>query len=119
MMTKKQADRLIDSGEAVLFVMAEGDHLLGTVVLYYRGVITITAGIKIACDGIAEWHGLRHTFTEAKERLQRVKMTIKKTEWNEYRVNLLGGSEATASYTDDIEDAVATGFAMAKWRDEK
>jgi hypothetical protein len=32
---------------------------------------------------------------------------------DEYRVNIRGGSEATAYYTDDIQDAVKTGLAMA------
>jgi hypothetical protein len=31
----------------------------------------------------------------------------------EYRINLVGGSEATAYYTSDLEDAVNTARAMA------
>ena len=30
----------------------------------------------------------------------------------EYRVNLIGGTEETAYYTDDRDDAVATGIYM-------
>lgn len=36
---------------------------------------------------------------------------------DEFRVNFVGGLEATAYYTDDIEDALSTGLAMAKHRD--
>lgn len=36
---------------------------------------------------------------------------------DEYRVNFTGGREATAYYTDDIADALATGLAMAKHKD--
>lgn len=32
----------------------------------------------------------------------------------EYRVNFKGGKEATAYYTNDLSDAVGTGFAMVK-----
>ena len=35
----------------------------------------------------------------------------------EYRVNYIGGQEPTAYYTDDLEDALATGLAMANQRD--
>jgi hypothetical protein len=34
----------------------------------------------------------------------------------EYRVNFAGGKEATAYYTDDLDDAVGTGHAMAAHR---
>jgi hypothetical protein len=33
---------------------------------------------------------------------------------NEYKVNFVGGGEATAYYTDDLADALGTGKAMAK-----
>lgn len=36
------------------------------------------------------------------------------SEWGEFRVNFKGGREATAYYTDDLDDAVATGRAMAE-----
>jgi hypothetical protein len=34
----------------------------------------------------------------------------------EFRVNFAHGHESTAYYTTDIEDALATGYAMAKHR---
>ena len=45
-------------------------------------------------------------------------VTIAKKDTGEYRVNLVNGKEATASYSDDIVDSVATGLAMAQWRDK-
>jgi hypothetical protein len=36
---------------------------------------------------------------------------IRKTLWNEFRVNLVRGLEATASYHTDLEDAIGTGRA--------
>jgi hypothetical protein len=38
----------------------------------------------------------------------------------EFRVNLAGGNESTAYYTDDLQDAVETGRMMAnrtEWED--
>lgn len=32
----------------------------------------------------------------------------------EYRVNFYNGTEATAYYTDDLDDALTTGLAMAR-----
>lgn len=53
------------------------------------------------------------TLHEAKQRLTQCGCVIKKTGFgNEYRVNMKGGKEETAYYTDDIEDAVATGERM-------
>lgn len=40
-------------------------------------------------------------------------ITIRKRD-NEYRVNYKNGKEATAYYTDDIDDAFHTGLAMAQ-----
>lgn len=34
----------------------------------------------------------------------------------EYRVNFMGGREATAYYTEDLEDALLTGLIMAATR---
>lgn len=34
----------------------------------------------------------------------------------EYRVNFIGAREATAYYTDDLEDALLTGLIMATLR---
>lgn len=35
-------------------------------------------------------------------------------EYEEYQVNFIDGKEATAYYTSDLEDALATGIDMAK-----
>ena len=39
-------------------------------------------------------------------------------DFEEYRVNFIGGKEATAYYTDDLEDAATTMLAMAKAKRE-
>ena len=39
-------------------------------------------------------------------------------ETEEYRVNFKGGKEGTAYYTDDVDDAIGTGKAMAKEGDK-
>ena len=38
--------------------------------------------------------------------------TLKKTDYDDYRINVRGGSEATAYYTPDLDDAVNTAQAM-------
>lgn len=43
-------------------------------------------------------------------------MMIYKTEWQEYRVNYVGGAEATAYYTNDMQDAVGTARKMDEER---
>lgn len=53
------------------------------------------------------------TLKQAKAQLRAIGITINKTAHGEYRVNLSGGYEATATYETDIESAVATGIAMA------
>lgn len=53
------------------------------------------------------------TFTTAKLVLRQAGVTLRKED-GEYRVNLRGGSEATAYYTDCIEDAYETGLTMAE-----
>lgn len=52
------------------------------------------------------------TFSEVKTRLAGMGVVAKKTEDGEYRVNLKGGKEATAYYTTDLYDALATGRIM-------
>ena len=66
------------------------------------------------CRGTGQRATKRMTIAQAKLLLRRVGIVMKKTEHNEYRVNLRGGTEATAYYTDDLADAVATGGEMAK-----
>jgi hypothetical protein len=53
------------------------------------------------------------TLKTVREILAGYNVTIRKTEDGEYRVNFRGGAEATASYQDDLQDAVDTGVAMA------
>lgn len=43
-------------------------------------------------------------------------ITIRKTEYGEYRVNFTNGKEATAAYETDLKAAYGTGLAMAKER---
>lgn len=52
-------------------------------------------------------------FSEAKKQLAALGITIKKNEYGEFEVNFKGGKEKTCCYTDDLEDAVGTGKAMA------
>lgn len=55
-----------------------------------------------------------YTVKTAIKALQQHGVVLKTTEYGEYRVNFKGGSEDTAYYTDDLDDAVATGLHMAK-----
>jgi hypothetical protein len=41
-------------------------------------------------------------------------MRVQRTDDGEWRVNFQKGTEATAYYTDDYDDALGTGRAMAK-----
>lgn len=54
---------------------------------------------------------------QANESLNPLGLRVTKTEYGEYRVAFTSGSKASqelsAYYTDDIEDAEATGVAMA------
>jgi hypothetical protein len=50
---------------------------------------------------------------EAKRELKAERVTITKKD-GEYRVNLAGGAEAAAYYTNDITDAVETGHCMGR-----
>ena len=53
----------------------------------------------------------------AKNALRAYGITLRSiTETKEFRVNYSGGSERTAYYTNDIDDAVNTGIAMADWK---
>jgi hypothetical protein len=53
-----------------------------------------------------------YTIAEAKAELRALGLTMR-VEEGEFIVNKRGGREATAHYTDDLTDAVATGVAMA------
>lgn len=56
-------------------------------------------------------------FQEVKDKLRVVyKVTITKRD-GEYRVNFINGKEATACYTNDLEDAFGTGVEMRNHQD--
>jgi hypothetical protein len=53
-------------------------------------------------------------FTLAKVELSRLGVVMRRTgQGDELRVNIVGGTEATAYYTDDLDDARNTGILMA------
>ena len=53
------------------------------------------------------------TLKTAKARLRLLNMTLNRNaETGEYRVNLAGGSESTAYYTNDLDDAFATAIVI-------
>lgn len=57
------------------------------------------------------------TIRDAQLELAKLGIVLNKTGYgNEFRVNFKGGSEATAYYTDDLEDAVGTGKHMGQQR---
>lgn len=56
------------------------------------------------------------TLKGAKALLRPYSMTITKKD-GDYRVNFSGGKEESAYYTNDIDDAVATGIDMAQRKD--
>lgn len=61
---------------------------------------------------------IRANLNWAKEILNPRGMTISyKSEVEEYRVNFQGGTEDDAYYTNDFQDAMNTGIAMADRRD--
>jgi hypothetical protein len=53
-------------------------------------------------------------FVQVRVRLSRLGVTIRRQETGEYRVNFVGGREATAYYSEDLDDADGTGQAMAQ-----
>lgn len=55
------------------------------------------------------------TMAEARQIAKKHGFTIKKTDYDEYRVCLIGGNEDSASYETDIDAAIGTGIAMAKY----
>lgn len=55
------------------------------------------------------------TLRDAQKKLREHGMVLKKTGYgNEHRVNFHKGREETASYHDDVEDAIGTGMEMSK-----
>lgn len=53
------------------------------------------------------------TLKQAKAELKDLGLTLKKTEFDEYRVSF-GNVERSAYYTNDLDDAVETGLVMAQ-----
>ena len=57
------------------------------------------------------------TIKQAKAILRPLGVTLNsRPDSGEYRVNFVGGGEATACYETDLDGAVSTGKAMAEWR---
>jgi hypothetical protein len=56
------------------------------------------------------------TLQEAKSIARHVGLTLRKVRSSDYRVNFRDGNEATAYYTDNLEDAVKTAVEMARKR---
>lgn len=52
------------------------------------------------------------TLTDARAAFARLGVTLRKTEYGEFRVNFRHGEEATAAYESDLADAIDTGLAM-------
>ena len=60
------------------------------------------------------------TVREAHQRMSVNRMTLRNTGHGDYRVNFIEArDEATAYYTDCLEDAVLTGASMRRKRDLK
>lgn len=98
---------------------------LRNILLNWRGVKwETTRGFykAIFSTGADAWikKALMPTISEAKQTLRIIGISLTRiVETNEYRVNLRNGTEATAYYTNDIEDAIDTGRYMAKFRDDE
>ena len=59
----------------------------------------------------------RLTIAQAQAELARHGIVLRKKDpYGDFRVNFRGGDEATAYYTTDLDDALATGLAMARQR---
>jgi hypothetical protein len=57
------------------------------------------------------------TLQQAKSIARHLGLTLRKVRSGEYRVNFRDGNEATAYYTDNLENAVKTAVEMARNRD--
>lgn len=58
------------------------------------------------------------TQASVKAALRAIGVTFKKTDWNEYRINIAGGTEETAAYESDLESALDTGRAIAAYAEK-
>ncbi len=56
------------------------------------------------------------TLQEAKSIARRLRLTLRKVNSGHYRVNFRDGNEATAYYTDNLEDAIDAAVEMARKR---
>jgi hypothetical protein len=56
------------------------------------------------------------TLQKAKSIARHLGLTLRKVRSGDYRVNLRDGNEATAYYTDNLEDAVNAAVEMARRR---
>lgn len=52
------------------------------------------------------------SFEEAKRVLRSIQLTLTRSTEDEFRVNFIGGEPTTAYYTNDLDDAIATGHFM-------
>jgi hypothetical protein len=57
---------------------------------------------------------MKLTLAIVRKELRNVGVVISRTAYGEYRVNFRNGIEATAYYTDALDDARDTGHAMAR-----
>ena len=77
------------------------------------GALRTKAQIQRQIDQLRR--AMKPTLTDVRAQLRTVGVSIShRSDWNEYRVNYRGGREATAYYTDDLEDALGTGKLMAE-----
>lgn len=58
------------------------------------------------------------TLKEAKGLLRIIDITINRTKYAEYRINFIDGSEETAYYTENIQDAIDTAWTMFRLKRE-
>ena len=56
------------------------------------------------------------TLQKAKSIARHLGLTLRQLRSDDYRVNFRDGNEATAYYTDNLEDAVVTAVEMARRR---
>lgn len=56
------------------------------------------------------------TIKEAKAIIRALGMTLRKTEYGDFRVNYYYAGEPSAYYTTDLQDAVDTAIAMKRHR---
>ena len=57
------------------------------------------------------------TLQQAKSVARHLRFTLRQLRSGKYRVNFRDGNEATAYYTDKLEDAVNTAIEMARKRE--